>query len=114
MSSAPLSRRPGRHRRQDKAIRPGRSALLAATLGLALSALLVTPAWADTASAPGLNGDRGNQPSPGSVGKADDKSPPGQMLDGSDPNAGYECDTNKGVGPGNPAHTGCSGGGGTT
>ena len=107
MSYAPSSPRPGRHRRQDNAIRPGRSALLAATLGLALSALLATPAWAGTASAPGLNGDRG-QPCAGCVGKADDKSPPGQMLDGSDLNAGYECDTNKGVGPGNPAHTGCS------
>ncbi|MGH3332583.1 MAG: LPXTG cell wall anchor domain-containing protein [Nocardioidaceae bacterium] len=48
-------------------------------------------------------------PCDGCVGEADDKSPKGQMPDGSDNNAGYECDTNKGVGQGNPAHTGCEG-----
>jgi hypothetical protein len=93
------------------------SVLLSAALGLALSSVLVTPAWADTSTAPGQNKPHG-QPCAGCVGKADDKSPGGQTLDGSDPNAGYECDTNKGVGPGNPAHTGCliippGGGGGT-
>lgn len=46
-------------------------------------------------------------PLAGSVGKADDKNPPGQLPDGSDANAGYECDTNGGVGQTNPAHTGC-------
>jgi hypothetical protein len=86
-----------------------------------MSAVLVTPAWAGNASAPGQNKVHG-QPCAGCVGNADDKSPGGQELDGSDANAGYECDTNKGVGPGNPAHTGCvvvpppgdDGGGGST
>jgi len=89
--------------------RTGRSVVLVAALGLAL-ALLPGPAWAGTDSAPGLNGTAG-QPCDGCVGKADDKTPPGQtidgVVDGSDLNAGYECDTNLGVGPGNPAHTGC-------
>ena len=34
---------------------------------------------------------------------------PGQYPNGSDPNAGYECDRNQGVGQTNPAHTGCVG-----
>jgi hypothetical protein len=62
--------------------------------------------------APSLNGNgNGNstgEPCAGCVGKADNKNPPGQYPDGSDPNAGYECDANKGVGQSNPAHTGCS------
>jgi|GEM_PF-4666731 len=87
---------------QDKTIRPGRSVILAGALGLALSALLVGPAWAGTGS--DINAGK---PSDGSVGNADTKSPPGQMLDGTDGNAGYECDRNKGIGRGNPAHTAC-------
>ncbi|MGZ4597186.1 MAG: hypothetical protein ACXV3V_09700 [Actinomycetes bacterium] len=47
------------------------------------------------------------QPCAGCVGKADNKNPQGQMPNGSDANAGYECDTNHGVGRSNPAHTGC-------
>lgn len=89
--------------------RSGRSVVLVAALGMAL-ALLPSPAFADRGSAPGLNGTAG-QPCDGCVGNADDKAPPGQMVDGmvdgSDLNAGYECDTNLGVGRGNPAHTGC-------
>jgi LPXTG-motif cell wall-anchored protein len=57
------------------------------------------------------NGNGGGQatgkPCAGCVGKADNKNPKGQMPNGSDANAGYECDTNHGVGRGNPAHTGC-------
>jgi hypothetical protein len=89
--------------------RAGRSVLVVAALGLALS-VVPSAAWAGTGSAPGQNGSAG-RPADGSVGKADDKAPPGQsvdgVLDGSDLNAGYECDTNHGVGQGNPAHTGC-------
>jgi hypothetical protein len=48
------------------------------------------------------------KPCAGCVGKADNKNPPGQAADGSDHNAGYECDTNHGVGKTNPAHTGCA------
>ena len=111
MSNPQLHLRQGRHRDRDKALRPGRSVLLATALGLALSASLASPVWAGTDSAPGQNKDRG-QPCAGCVGNADDKSPSGQevdgFLDGSDPNAGYECDTNKGVGRGNPAHSGCN------
>lgn len=39
--------------------------------------------------------------------EGDNKNPKGQMPNGSDHNAGYECDTNKGIGRTNPAHTGC-------
>jgi hypothetical protein len=61
--------------------------------------------------APALNGNGvGNavgRPCAGCVGKADNKNPHGQMPGGSDPNAGYECDRNHGIGRTNPAHTGC-------
>jgi len=96
MSHAPVSLR------RKSAIRPGRSALLAGAFGLALSALLVSPAWAGTG--PDINAGK---PCNGCVGNADDKTPPGQMLDGTDGNAGYECDRNNGIGKGNPAHTAC-------
>ena len=50
----------------------------------------------------------GGKPCVGCVGNADDKNPKGQMPNASlDGNNGYECDKNKGVGPGNPAHSGC-------
>lgn len=52
---------------------------------------------------PGGNGT----PCDGCVGKADDKNPQGQQPGGTDANSGYECDSNHGVGRGNPAHTGC-------
>jgi hypothetical protein len=61
--------------------------------------------------APALNGNGGGaaigKPCAACVGKADNKNPAGQMPDGSDPNAGYECDRNHGIGRTNPAHTGC-------
>jgi hypothetical protein len=62
--------------------------------------------------APSLNGN-GNgaavgKPCAGCVGKADNKNPAGQMPNGSDHNAGYECDRNHGIGRTNPAHTGCT------
>jgi len=61
---------------------------------------------------PSQNGNDGGaavgQPCAGCVGNADDKNPPGQLPGGSDANAGYECDTNHGVGRGNPAHTACT------
>jgi len=61
------------------------------------------------------NGMANGKPCAGCVGKADNKNPQGQMPNGSDHNAGYECDRNHGIGPGNPAHTGCTAplGGGT-
>ena len=45
------------------------------------------------------------RPAAGTVGKADNKNPPGQEPGPGDANAGYECDTNKGIAKGNPAHT---------
>jgi hypothetical protein len=57
-------------------------------------------------------GNATGRPCAGCVGNADDKNPPGQMPDGTDRNAGYECDTNQGVGQTNPAHSGCEPGGG--
>jgi len=60
---------------------------------------------------PSLNGNGKGQatgkPAAGSVGKADNKNPKGQLPNGSDANAGYECDTNHGIGRSNPAHTAC-------
>jgi hypothetical protein len=61
---------------------------------------------------PSLNGNGQGQatgrPCAGCVGNADDKNPKGQMPNGSDHNAGYECDRNNGIGRSNPAHTGCT------
>jgi hypothetical protein len=54
------------------------------------------------------NGKAVGKPCAGCVGKADNKNPPGQLPNGSDPNAGYECDRNHGIGQTNPAHTGCA------
>ncbi len=90
--------------------------ILLSTLGLAGSAFAAPTGGANSTDpnpyAPTLSGPSGNgvattQPAAGSVGKADAKNPPGQMPDGGDPNAGYECDRNQGVGQSNPAHTGC-------
>lgn len=55
------------------------------------------------------DGEAKGKPCAGCVGKADNKNPKGQYPNGSDRNAGYECDRNQGVGQGNPAHTGCKG-----
>ena len=61
---------------------------------------------------PSKNGNGGGKstgkPCAGCVGKADNKNPKGQYPNGSDHNAGYECDRNHGIGRGNPAHTGCT------
>ena len=54
------------------------------------------------------DGQATGKPCAGCVGKADNKNPPGQYPDGSDHNAGYECDRNQGIGKTNPAHTGCT------
>jgi hypothetical protein len=53
------------------------------------------------------DGEAVGRPCAGCVGGADDKNPPGQLPGGNDPNAGYECDENQGVGQSNPAHSGC-------
>jgi len=53
------------------------------------------------------DGNANGKPCAGCVGNADNKNPQGQAPDGSDPNSGYECDTNNGVGKTNPAHSGC-------
>jgi hypothetical protein len=54
------------------------------------------------------NGQATGKPCAGCVGKADNKNPQGQYPNGSDHNAGYECDRNHGIGRTNPAHTGCT------
>jgi hypothetical protein len=54
------------------------------------------------------NGKATGKPCAGCVGKADNKNPKGQYPNGSDNNAGYECDRNHGIGRTNPAHTGCT------
>lgn len=72
------------------------------------------PYDANCTGAPSQNGngrDNTGIPGPpcaGCVGQADNQQPPGQMPGGSDGNAGYECDSNNGIGQGNPAHTGCA------
>ena len=105
--------------------RTARIGILTAALGLTLAGGLASTASADTANgqcpggpycatsvgSPSLNGNgNGNavgKPAAGTVGKADNKNPQGQMPNGSGLNAGYECDTNHGIGRTNPAHTGC-------
>ena len=71
--------------------------------------MLPSAAWASPDSARGHNGGSvsAGKPCDGCVGNADDKAPPGQTLYGEDDNAGYECDRNRGVGRGNPAHFAC-------
>ncbi len=54
-------------------------------------------------------GNATGRPCMGCVGNADDKNPKGQLPNGRDRNAGYECDRNNGLGKGNPAHTDCQG-----
>src|SRR3954451_10455985 len=59
------------------------------------------------------NGNATGKPCAGCVGAADNKNPPGQRPNGSDHNAGYECDRNHGIGRSNPAPTGCTTGSST-
>src|SRR5436305_8613791 len=65
----------------------------------------------DGVGLPSGNGNGGGsatgQPCAGCVGNADGKNPPGQFEDRGDPNNGYECDGNNGIGKTNRAHTGC-------
>ncbi|MEY2423368.1 MAG: hypothetical protein QOI95_3435 [Acidimicrobiaceae bacterium] len=70
----------------------------------------------DGASQNGKSTDNNSsKPCAGCVGNADDKNPGaakqtnGQYPNGTDHNAGYECDRNQGIGQSNPAHTGCGG-----
>lgn len=71
------------------------------------------PNAAGAASANGNGtGHAYGRPCAGCVGNADRKNPPGQLPGGADPNLGYECDGNAGVGATNPAHSGCATGGG--
>jgi hypothetical protein len=94
--------------------------LLASGFGAAVLLFSVVPAGAaGAAAAPAVQPSKscGNYcavPSPttsqnahpdGSVGNADNKNPKGQSPNGTDNNKGYECDKNKGIGDGNPAHT---------
>ncbi len=54
------------------------------------------------------DGEAKGRPCAGCVGRADNKNPKGQVGEDPSKNKGYECDDNKGVGKGNPAHTGCT------
>jgi LPXTG-motif cell wall-anchored protein len=56
------------------------------------------------------DGKATGRPCMGCVGKADNKNPNGQVGESPSKNKGYECDDNKGIGKGNPAHTGCTDG----
>src|SRR5436190_1332309 len=91
-------------------------------LGSASALAATTTHQASTSASTGANGKSGQvhtnngngggkatgKPCAGCVGKADNKNPKGQMPNGSDANAGYECDRNHGIGRTNPAHTGCT------
>lgn len=95
---------------------------LAAAPALIATALVGGPAMAGGANTSGPydpsvggpsqngngNGKAIGRPDAGSVGKADTKNPPGQLPGAADGNKGYECDGNKGIAKGNPAHTGCT------
>lgn len=78
---------------QIRRVRQHRTVRLLAALSIAAGSVMVTASVADASG----------KPCDGCVGNADDKAPGGQS-DGDD-NHGYECDDNKGVGQGNPAHT---------
>ena len=66
------------------------------------------PSGVGLPSGNGSEDNNGKAPCAGCVGNADAKNPPGQMPNGGDANAGYECDRNQGVGKTNPAHSGCT------
>ena len=94
------------------------SLLRRSALGIAATVGVISLGAGAAGAAPSENGN-GNglalgRPCAGCVGNADDRTPPGQALDGTDGNAGYECDTNAGIGRTNPAHTGCDYGSGGT
>jgi len=54
-----------------------------------------------------IGGPAVGKPCDGCVGHVGDNTPPGQIVPGTDANAGYRCDRNAGIGDGNPAHPGC-------
>ena len=56
---------------------------------------------------PSGNGNGNTGECAGCNGSADGKHPPGQSVDGSDHNNGYECDGNRGIAKTNPAHSRC-------
>jgi hypothetical protein len=67
------------------------------------------PACDGSASENGNGGGKATgRPCAGCVGNADDKNPPGQQPGPQDRNNGYECDGNKGIAKGNPAHSKCN------
>ena len=74
----------------------------APSLPTARNAPVVTATKQSTASG------GGGKPCNGCAGNADGKTPPGQKNNPGDGNHGHSCDGNKGVGKGNPAHSGCS------
>jgi hypothetical protein len=93
------------------------AAMLAGGTGTAAAAPKSTGPYSPYAvGLPSQNGNGvGNaygRPCAGCVGNADAHNPPGQLPGGIDPNLGYECDGNAGVGATNPAHSGCASGGG--
>lgn len=75
------------------------------TAGRLVTVLAAVPLSAALLTGSALAGTHG-KPADGSVGRADNKAPAGQSTD--DQNSGYECDTNRGVGQGNPAHSACA------
>ena len=55
-------------------------------------------------------GNAYGKPAAGTVGNADTKNPPGQVVKfAASPDNGYECDGNSGIAHGNPAHSTCTG-----
>ena len=64
--------------------------------------------YTGAASGNGGGNSSASVPLAGSVGKADNKNPQGQLPGPQDANNGYECDGNNGIALGNPAHTGCT------
>lgn len=90
----------------------GAMLLLSVAVPVAAGGANTTGPYDATASGPSGNGN-GNghawgRPMAGSVGKADNKNPPGQLPNAlEDGDDGYECDANMGVALGNPAHSLC-------
>jgi hypothetical protein len=67
-----------------------------------------TGPYVGSCEALGTNGaPAAGKPCDGCVGNTKANVPPGQVVLGTDANAGYRCDRNPGIGDGNPAHGGC-------
>jgi hypothetical protein len=85
------------------------AAVLLAVVGM----LALGGAWTSATATPGNSSGNGqsdeHRPGDGEVGPPAHANKPPTQNNGNDNNKGHECDGNKGIGQGNPAHPGCGG-----